>query len=276
MGAMPGRRSNRGGARSGRLACLALGLFAAGLALAPGAGALTASYEFTGSTQGWNVAQGSGGPFAAPSYDPGGFIFAQDTGPDSGCPDANPCNYFFFAGPPLVTTLAANYGGTISFDYSTNVFVPGATGILYIETSNSSGADLGYVFSIPGPGFQRISIPLIETAGWRYCQNAPRTCAPASRQQFETVLSAGVYTDVLADTIVGTGETYALDNFSIAELPAPPKTNKKKCRKGKKGDKGKKRKNAKKCKRNKKKGKRGKRKKDRALAAGAAASNLSR
>lgn len=220
--------------------------FAAVLVLAPGAGAVTLSYTFDGGDQGWRVAQANGGPFAAPDFNPsggnpGGYISDQDTGSDAGCGTGGTCNLFYFASPGTSTRLAANYGGSVSFDFATNT-PPGFSGALYLDSPVGSAPELVRLWQVPGVGFQRVTAPLTE-AGWLYCGGTPYTCTPATQGQFHSVLATAAFTDLLADVVNGTGETYSLDNFTISEKPkpppSPPKAKKaKKCKKKKKGGKG--------------------------------------
>ena len=216
--------------------------FAAALAFAPSAGAVTLSYTFDGGDQGWRVAQANGGPFAAPDFNPsggnpGGYISKRDSGSDAGCGTGGTCDLFYFASPGTSAGLAANYGGSVSFDFATNT--PAAySGALYLDSAVGSAPELVRLWQIGGLGFQRVTAPLTE-AGWLYCAGNPYTCTPATHAQFRSVLATAAFTDLLADVVNGTGETYSLDNFTVSEKPkpAPPPPKAKKCKK-KKGGKG--------------------------------------
>ncbi len=243
VGTMTSRVEGRGGWRQ-RLAATALG--AAGLLLltAPGAGAVTASYSFDTGDQGWRVSQTNSGPFNVPTFNPAGFISAADTGTETGCPGA-PCDLLFFASPPLPVPLAANYGGTLSFDLASST-TPGFLGTAYIDSANDAAPELRRDFTPPLSGFGKVTLPITE-AGWLYCTGAA-PCTPATQQQFRSVLATGIFTDVLADVVDGTGETYSLDNVAVSEAPKAKKKCKKKRKKGKSAGAAKK----KKCKKKKK------------------------
>lgn len=259
MAVVPGKA---GTCSAGRLRALGAAIacaFASALMLAPGAGAVTFSYTFDGGDQGWRVAQANGGPFAAPDFNlsggnPGGYISKRDSGSDAGCGTGGTCNLFYFASPGTSTGLAANYGGSVSFDFATNT-PPAFSGALYLDSAVDSAPELVRLWQVPGVGFQRVTAPLTE-AGWLYCAGNPYTCTPATQAQFQSVLATAAFTDLLADVVNGTGETYSLDNFTVSEKPPPP-AKAKKCKK-KKGAKGKKRAAAakKKCGKKRKGGKR--------------------
>lgn len=229
----------------GRLRALGAAIactFAAALVLAPGAGAVTLSYSFDGGDQGWRAAQTNGGPFAAPDFNPsggnpGGYISKRDSGSDAGCGTGGTCDLFYFASPGTSAGLADNYGGSVSFDFATNT-PPAFSGALYLDSAVASAPELVRLWQVPGVGFQRVNVPLTET-GWLYCAGTAYICTPATQAQFQSVLATAAFTDLLADVVNGTGETYSLDNFTVSEKPPPPpkakKCKKKKMKKGAKG-----------------------------------------
>jgi len=235
----------------------ALGAAALSLLAVPSAGAVNASYTFGTGAEGWQVSQTNQGDFTPVIFNPAGFIAGQDIGPETGCPAA-PCQLLFFVSPGTPTTLAANYGGSWSFDLASSA-PPGFLGVAYIDSVGSNSPELRRAFTAPTSGFGRVNFNLTE-AGWNYCTITPAVCTPATQAQFQSVLATANFTDILADTVDGTGETYSLDNVTISEKPKP----KKKCKKkGKKSAGAAKKKKKKKC---KKKGK--KRSAPAALAAG--------
>jgi hypothetical protein len=244
-----------------RVGLLSAAASAAALLVAPGAGAVNVSYTFDAGDQGWRVAQTNGGPFAPPDFNPSGgnpngYISARDTGADTGCNTPGttaPCDLFYFTSPGISGALAANYGGAISFDFATNT-PAGFAGVVYVDTPAAGGYELVRMWQAPSVGFQPIVVPLTES-GWLYCGGTPYACSNATQPQFQSVLAAATFTDVLADVVNGTGETYALDNFAITEPPATPaKKCKRKKAKGKKGSAAAK----KKCKKKKRKKAKGK------------------
>ena len=252
----------------GRLGLAVVAASVAALVMAPAAGAVNLTYTFDGSDQGWRVAQANDSPFTLPDFNPsggnpGGYISARDTGTDEGCNALNPtapCDLFYFASPGISSTLAANYGGSIAFDFAVNS-PAGFAGVLYVDTPVDSAYELVRLWQIPGVGFQRLTAPLTES-GWLYCGGTPYGCTDATQAQFRSVLADATFTDVLGDVVNGIGETYSLDNVTVTEKPQPPA---KKCKKGsaakKKANKRKKRATAKKTKCGKKKAKRKKGKK---------------
>jgi hypothetical protein len=226
------------------------------LTTAASAQAINLTYDFAGGDQGWTSSQSNTGNLDPVSWDLGGFIKDPDTGAETGCP-GSPCNFFFFVSPGVPAgSMAANYGGSISFDVGSDEPAEFA-GVAYIDVPG--GQELRRLFpTSPSAGFQRVTLPLTES-GWTLCPTYDSDdCNPnPSAAEFRAVLAGAQYTDILTDIVDGTGETYILDNFRIAEPPPPPAppvpAKKKKCKKKK----GKKRALAakKKCKKKKKKGK---------------------
>jgi hypothetical protein len=183
------------------------------------------TYGFDSGDEGWRTSQTATGSFDVPTWtdtggDPGGFISAADAGDEAGCAaNTLPCDRFYFLSPGMAGGMAADYGGTISFDLGLSA-APDTGGVAYIDSAGSSG-ELRRAFTVPGQGFQHVSIPLSEN-GWAYCPSPSSTsCLTADGASFRSVLGDASHTDLMADMISGTGETYSLDNFAITEPPPP-------------------------------------------------------
>jgi hypothetical protein len=218
--------------RTRTLVAAALAAVAISAVWASAAGAVTANYAFNTGTEGWRVSQNNLGAFTPTTFNPAGFISGQDTGAETDCDgDGDPCELMFFVSPGTPAPLAANYGGAWTFDFAASE-TPGFQGVVYIDSDVASNPELRRTFIAPASGFGRVAFPLTE-AGWAYCTITPAQCTPATAQQFQQVLASARYTDVLADVVSDTGETYSLDNVVIAEKPVAKKA--KKCKKKKKG-----------------------------------------
>src|SRR5262249_46160566 len=108
------------------------------------------------------------------------------------------------------------YGGDFSLDFnsSVNPVLP-----LDIEIISSSGDEVATDVSVPGTGWQHLSVPLTES-GWDYCA---ATCAPATAVQMKCVLgdAEGGAMNLIAalDSPPGTGETYGIDNVLFTDGP---------------------------------------------------------
>jgi hypothetical protein len=237
------------------MGAVAIGLLAA----APAASAGTLSYGFDGGTnQGWQVRNSFAGPPAAAianggGGNPGGTLFYNDTAANEPAVFTTPV---FAPG-----TLAANYGGSLSFD----LHISGAPAVGEIIVFINQGVTASLVTRIqPSPtqgAFQRISFPLQARIGSDY--SGIVFASPASESQWRSVLAASDTITVQFDAHPNAGDVYLLDNFLVTERPAavqPPASSplptpvKKKCKKkkGKKGAEASKKKR-KKCKRKKKK-----------------------
>jgi hypothetical protein len=261
-----------GGIRSKRSSRLLLGLALAVVALLATAGSASAtslSYTFDFGNQGWtqkqDVASATFLPagFVAKGGNPGGHLSAVDTGEESGCPDASPCETLAFYSP-FVPTLGANYGGTGSFDLRSADVNPEFGAELLLLPSGDTYLD-GFIPESPGKSYHHLSIPLNETArvtgklSWAVCPYAGGACSAASREQFQGLLGSSDVIAVIVDVGPnGTGETYDLDNVTLTDAPpqppappGPPAKPKKKCKKKKKH--GHHASAAKKCKKKKKK-----------------------
>ena len=158
---------------------------------------------------------------------PGGHLTARDSGPENGCPDADPCQLLTFYSP-IVTPLAANYNGLASFDLRTSADPSSinsaaevwllAAGDFYLD---------GFLPSPTGTDYNHFSIPLNELANWRMCPygGAP-ICPRPDLPQFKALIGASdqiaVMVDIASSDPDGTGETYDLDNVTLTEgAPAP-------------------------------------------------------
>jgi hypothetical protein len=214
---------------------------------APSAGAVNIGYSFSSGSEGWVHAQRPTGPFTPPTFNPAGFIQGTDTGVETGCP-SNPCELLFFTSPISPAPFAANYGGTLSFDFSSSA-PPGFLATAYIDSTTDTNPELRRSFAVAPSGFGRVTLPLTE-AGWSYCP-VGQPCTPATQQQFQALLAGATFTHILADVVDGTGETYSVDNYALSEKAKPKKkckkkgkgkkaaaAKKKKCKKKKKGKKG--------------------------------------
>jgi hypothetical protein len=202
------------------------------LGVAGPARAATVTYGFDSGDQGWRTSQTATGSFDVPTWtdtggNPGGFISAADAGDEAGCAaNTLPCDRFYFLSPALDGGMADDYGGTISFDLGLSA-APDTGGVAYVDSAGGAG-ELRHAFTVPGDGFQHVSLPLSEN-GWAYCPTPSSTsCLTASAASFRSVLGDAGHTDLMADLVAGTGETYSLDNFTITEpppagpAPAPP------------------------------------------------------
>jgi hypothetical protein len=245
---MCGRIRTKG---SGRLLVgLALAAVAV-LATAGSASATSLSYTFDFGNQGWTQKQDLASAtflpagFLAKGGNPGGHLSAVDTGEESGCPNASPCETLAFYSP-FVPTLGANYGGTGSFDLRSADVDPEFGAELLLLPSGDVYLD-GFIPESPGMTYHHLSIPFDETArstgklSWAVCPYAGGACGAASREQFQGLLGTSDVIAVIVDVGPnGTGETYDLDNVTLTDgspqppaSPAPP-AKKKKCKKKKK------------------------------------------
>ena len=222
------------------ISVVALLVAAAVLAMAGTASATALEYTFSGNNEGWqmtqNQAAGPQGPagFQASGGNPGGRLTAKDSGPETGCPNSDPCQLLTFYSP-FVSPLGANYGGTASFDLRSSVNPAYAAEFILL----AEGPDYldGVISESTGTGYQHLSIPLNETANWAVCPYAGGTCGPPSQAQFKSLIATTDMIAVIADVGPnGTTETYDLDNVSLTDggpqLP-PPIQKPKKCKKRK-------------------------------------------
>jgi hypothetical protein len=222
---------------------------AAGALIAPAAATATPfSYPFNDSNQNFTVLQsGASTPatLVLTGGNPGGFIRFTDAIAETGCPTVAPCDPSLFEGPnPLPGPLTANYGGTWSFDFKTDV-APSVNKNVYLIIDSGG---VGLVKSIPPANttnWQHFSGSLTEP-GWLLYDFGVGTSAPATEAQFKSVLSDAIATDVQPDVYTGSGEHYGLDNFVFtngpqpaasppaAATPAATAPARKKCKKGRK------------------------------------------
>jgi hypothetical protein len=227
---------------------ICLGLLAACalvLAWSGSASATPLSYTFDSDNQGWTQTQDQASHSFAPAGfdatggDPGGHLWARDTGPDNAPPCDDPCLLLTFYSP-VVTPLGANYNGLASFDLRTSADPSSinsaaevwllAAGDFYLD---------GFLPSPTGTDYNHFSIPLNELANWRMCPygGAP-ICPRPDLAQFKALIGAtdqiAVMVDIASSDPDGTGETYDLDNVTLTEGPPAPvrsAPHKKKCKK---------------------------------------------
>jgi hypothetical protein len=204
---------------------LVLGLMSLALLVPAGAGATTLSYTFDANDQGWRVSQGDPTlvppTFSATGGNPGGYVSTVDTGAETGCPPPGPsCDLVLWFGPDLTGGLAANYGGTFSLDYNTDL---GPDFVLSLRIPVGAGDDLRVDIPYIGTGWQHISVPLVESS-WTYCISAPPGCGPPTEAEFRGALASAIRLLILGDVVDGTGETYGLDNVILTDIhrPVPP------------------------------------------------------
>jgi hypothetical protein len=222
----------------GLLAACALTLASSG-----SASATPLSYTFDSDNQGWTQTQDQASHSFAPAGfdatggDPGGHLWARDTGPDNAPPCDDPCLLLTFYSP-VVTPLGANYNGLASFDLRTSADPSSinsaaevwllAAGDFYLD---------GFLPSPTGTDYNHFSIPLNELANWRMCPygGAP-ICPRPDLAQFKALIGAtdqiAVMVDIASSDPDGTGETYDLDNVTLTEgAPVRSAPRKKKCKK---------------------------------------------
>jgi hypothetical protein len=216
---------------------------AAVLGLCSSASATPLSYTFDHNNQGWLQTQ-DGNSFPSAGFqgsggNPGGHLTARDTGEESGCGDndnSTPCDLLYWYSP-IVPTLGGNYGGTATFDLRSSVTPEFGAELLLLAAGSNY---LDGLISVPvSSGYQRLSIPLVETADWSICPYDGGACVPPSQADFKSLIGATDGIAVMADVGPnGTGETYDLDNVTLTDgtpappppvTPTPPK--KKKCKK---------------------------------------------
>ncbi len=252
--------------------CATLAL-ATTLAMAGTAGATPLEYTFGGSNQGWWQSQDNGTTVTSAEFqpsggNPGGRLTAKDTGVETGCPDAAPCNLLTFFSP-IVPALRANYGGTAAFDLRSSVNPSFAAEFLLLP-SGSEYLD-GLISEATGTNYHHLSIQLDETGNWAICPYAGGPCRAPTQFQFTNLIGASDQFAVIADVGPnGIGETYDLDNVTLTDGPPPPqpppppppaqpqphnkhKKHKKKCKKHKKKHRRAAAAKKKKCKKHKKK-----------------------
>ncbi len=210
------------------------------MTMAASAQAINITYGFDAGDQGWRSVQSSSQQgtdsvtWNPGGGNPGGYISKLDTGSDTDCSSGGTCDLMYFVSPGVSGGMAANYGGSISFDLGSNT-LPGFAGVAYIDSTD--GRELRrLVTTNAAVGFQHYSVPLVADGSWfAYPSATAETGVPADPAAMQSVLAGGRWTDLLVDIVGGTGETYSLDNFTISEPPPPaaPVKKKKKCKKKK-------------------------------------------
>lgn len=183
--------------------------------------AKTAAYGFDAGNQGWDFFDGTGSSAAdwsALTGVPPGAITGVDGAADSE-PGAS------FRAPATVDgDYTPNIGGTIGFDFGTEDSPAAGRRIFLglIDDSPTFPVAIAHELTPTGhPGFTRYSAPLSLEA-WQYCAFMdPPPCPAATSAQFSSVIADVNGLVVLGDIVSGSGETYALDNVSVSEPPAP-------------------------------------------------------
>ncbi len=239
---MHGRTGTRGPVA--RLIGLALVTTIASLGLCASASATQISWTFDSDNQGWLQNQDQASTnftpagFQSTGGNPGGHLWAQDTGPENGCPKGNPCQLLTFYSPPI-PAMSANYGGTASVDLASPKEDPAFPAEFLLLPPGPNYLD-GLVPEVIGTGYHHLSISLTEAAlsgndpAWAVCPYIGGTCTPPSQQQFKDLIAASDLVGVMADVGPnGTGETYSLDNVSLTDGP-PTQPPPHKCKKKKK------------------------------------------
>jgi hypothetical protein len=205
---------------------------AATLSTAVSASATPLEYTFSGnSNDGWLQSQNNGNTITSAGFqssggNPGGHLHAQDsgtTGTETTCPDPGDCNLLTFYSP-VVPLLAANYGGTASFDLRSSVN-PAFAAELLLLPSGPEYLD-GLVAETADTTYHHLSIVMNTTATWSVCPYAGGSCTRPTEAQFLSLIGASDRVAVIADVGAnGTGETYDLDNVVLTDggpLPPPP------------------------------------------------------
>ena len=221
-----------------------LGLLAACalvLASSGSASATPLSYTFDSDNQDWTQTQDQASHsfppagFDATGGDPGGHLWARDTGPENAPPCNDPCQLLTFYSP-VVTPLGANYNGLASFDLRSSDGSPNSAAELLLFAAGDNYLD-GLLPSPIGTDYNHFSIPLNELANWRMCPygGAP-ICPRPDLAQFKALIGAtdqiAVMVDIASPGRDGTGETYDLDNVTLTEgAPVGSAPRKKKCKK---------------------------------------------
>lgn len=192
------------------------------------AGAAPLSFTFDSGNLYWLVGQDytnapQTGNWSDSGGNPGGYVPGTDSMDESGCP-GDPCHLLTFAycPGPICTFpggLLDKYGGSFSLDFNSSVTPVYPLGI---EIVTSSGDAVVTDASVPGTGWQQVSVPLTE-ASWDYCAD---TCAPATAVEMKCVLADADDMNLVADldSPSGTGETYGIDNVLFTDGPptTPP------------------------------------------------------
>jgi hypothetical protein len=116
-------------------------------------------------------------------------------------------------------SLAANYGGTWSFDFTSGA-PPVGDRPIQVAIRNAMHHTLVKNAATPASSSGSVSVLLTEP-GWLYC---PAGCVSATEAQFRALLAEADYLEVIIDLVDGTGETYTIDNVSLTDAPsaAPP------------------------------------------------------
>jgi hypothetical protein len=207
------------------------------------AGATPISYGFDGgSAEGWKVANNYDQPQVTAIVNPvggnpGGHLFYNDIVGESGGGAA----FVSFFSPILPAgTLAANFGGTLTFDFRIQGGAP--TRGLTPRLISPQGELFTVVPVAATNAFQRVGAGLIPP-GWNYCAPGGGGCTGTTEAEMRAVLFSATQIELEVDARAGTGEDYSIDNVALTDPPpvgtAPPTpvpTTPKKCKR-KKGEK---------------------------------------
>ena len=204
----------------------AVAVVAGSLLMPTVAGAAPLGWSFdSGSNLDWYVGQDYTNPplfanLSPTGGNPDGYVPGTDSAAETGCPGL-PCNLltFNYGNAPILTFpggLLDKYGGDFSLDFNSSVTPVHPLGI---EIVSSSGDAVVTDVSVPGTGWQHLSVPLQESS-WDYCA---ATCAAATTVQMKCVLAdtEGGALNLIADldSPSGTGETYGIDNVLFTDGP---------------------------------------------------------
>lgn len=196
---------------SGKGALALLAGMVAAMVWAPGASALTESYTFDSSAQGFSLTGSgiSGDPvFSGTGGNPGGNISFTDTdGIGSDAFDDS------FVMPSAVSgNLLDNYGGTLSFDLKTSVtgdYPP----LVYLERQGGAIFNAQPAGAVSGPTFQTYSIKLAPSGFGGFFG--------PDRAQLEDLLAHIKDISINTDDFDGP-ETSTIDNVTLTEGTGPP------------------------------------------------------
>ena len=133
-----------------------------------------------------------------------------------------PCEFSGFRSPTLATgALTANYGGTWSFDFKTDV-APTVDKKISLNMTDPTGGDQLLKGMLPANTltWQHFSGALTES-GWIFClqTGGDPVCGPATQAQFKGVLAKATHIEIFGEVNTGSGEHYGLDNFVFTDGP---------------------------------------------------------
>ncbi len=220
---------------------IALLATAAALAMAGPASATVLDYTFDAGNEGWQQAQDpANGPFVPASFqssggNPGGHLGTVDSGPETGCPDKDPCQLLTYYSP-FVSSPGRQLQGHRRLRSALERH-PSIRG-----RAAAPPAARARLSRRPDPDERRSRLPpaLHPARRDRQLGGLPYvggTCSPPSQATFQSLIEDSDEIAVIVDVGAnGTGETYDLDNVSLTNggpqpPPPPPKKKKKKKKK---------------------------------------------